>query len=192
MFHMKQSTQETLETLNKFAENLFKWNEKLNLTSYTKKEFFEVGVYDCNVLLQLLISLKITEIADVGTGYGMPGMVLKIFRPQLDLVLIDSSQKKVAFLEYISKILKLELQIFNKRLPDSKWNRQFGCIVSKASMQEGQLLKVAQKHLKKEGMLLYFHGTAAPIKSDELPLVGAISYKRANKTVSQIILRKKI
>lgn len=188
---MKQLTEETLKTLNSYTEVLYKWNKKFNLTALTEEEFYKVALIDSLALYEVLKYLKIRSLADIGTGFGLPGMVLKIVDPSLEVTLIDASEKKVAFLEFVSKILKLELEIQNKRLPDKNWNRLFCCIVSKASMKEGLLIKTTNALLERGGSLIYYHGMSKPVNSEILPLKGVISYKRENGTLSNIIIRKK-
>jgi len=190
---MKQLTSEALKKLETYVEILYKWNDKLNLTSYSRQEFFDKGVFDCIVLLELLRCLKVNCIADLGTGYGLPGVVIKILDPSVSVTLIDVSEKKIAFLEYVSKILKLDFDINKKRLPDKKWGRQFNVIVSKASMKEEMLLKVAEIHLEKGGKLINFHGiSSTPVKSLSLPVIGNIFYRRKDKSCSNLIVREKL
>lgn len=190
MFHMKQLPKEALQLLNSYIEILMKWNRKINLTSYTREELLEIGVFDAFVLKELLRSLDIKRILDVGTGYGMPGIIIKILDPSIDVSLLDGSEKKIAFLEYVSKILHIPMTIYFKYLPDKNWNKKFDCIVSKASMKEKALIEITHKMLSKDGKLIYF-SSKEPVKSDILPLFGAIFYKRKIKE-SYIIIRKKI
>lgn len=188
---MKQLSQEALKTLNSYTEILYKWNKKFNLTALTEEEFYKVAVIDSLTLLTVLQNLKIRCFADVGTGYGLPGMVLKITDPSLNVTLIDASEKKIAFLEFVSKILKLKVDIQKKRLPDKNWERLFSCIVSKASMKEDLLIKTANVLLEKGGYLIYYHGMNKPTSSKILPIKGVITYRRENGTLSNIIIRKK-
>lgn len=189
---MKQLASEALEILYSYSQILFKWNEKVNLTSYKLDEFFTIGVFDVMVLNAVLEGKNIREVADVGTGYGLPGVVLKIINPDLKVTLIDASEKKIAFLEYVSKILRLDFDIVMKKLPAQDWEKSFELIVSKASMKEKMLIKVAEKHLLKGGYLMYFHGEAPLCEYKTFPLKGKIFYKRQNKTFSNLIIREKI
>jgi 16S rRNA (guanine527-N7)-methyltransferase len=188
---MKQLPAEPLKLIENYADIVFKWNSKINLTSYTRKEFFDTGIFDCSVLLCILDSLEIREIADIGTGYGMPGMALKILKPDLTVHLIDASEKKIAFLEYAGKILNLNVGIHLRKLPDSSWKRQFGCIVSKASMKEDNLLKTAYGMLPEKGRLIYFAGLEPPVSSPRFRFLGNVFYQRPNKTFSRITMREK-
>lgn len=188
---MKQSPSETLKKLKTYVEILYKWNSKLNLTSYTEQEFYDIGVFDCEVLLKLLEHQKIYDIADVGTGYGNPGVIIKIMNPSISVALIDVSEKKIAFLEYVSKILKLDFDIYHKRLPDKQWGKQFKAIVSKASMKEEMLLKVAETHLQTAGKLINFRGLTYPATSLSFKIIGNIFYRRKDDSCSNLMLREK-
>src|SRR5215204_5502083 len=79
--------------LDKYCQLLWDWNTKLNLTRHTDYEKF-VGrdLADC---VQLAAHLRQgEEVLDVGTGGGVPGLVLKIIRPDLTMTLSDSVGKK--------------------------------------------------------------------------------------------------
>lgn len=189
MFHMKQYPQERLQALEEYIELVMKWNKKINLTSYTKEELVKIGVFDAMVLLELLKILKIDEIIDIGTGYGMPGVVLKILSPSLNVHLLDGSEKKIAFLEYVSKILHIPMTIYFKRLPDKRWGKKFNCIVSKASMQEKELLNVCSNIMASQGFLIYY-AKKEPKRNCHLPVVGSIFYKREIGD-SYLVVRRK-
>jgi 16S rRNA (guanine527-N7)-methyltransferase len=187
---MKHLPEETLRLLNSYIEILMKWNKKINLTSYDQEEILDIGIFDAYVLTKLLSHLGIEEILDLGTGYGMPGIVIKIFEPNMRVNLLDGSEKKVAFLEYVSKILHIPMTIYFKHLPDRNWDKRFNCVVSKASMKENKLIEISHNLLKKEGKLIYF-SSKEPEKNKILPIVGSIFYKRKIGS-SYIIVRKKI
>ncbi len=189
MFHMKQLPDKTLDLLNSYIEIIMKWNEKINLTSYTREELIAIGITDAYILSELLKHLGIKEILDVGTGYGMPGMFIKILNPQIKVSLLDGSEKKVAFLEYVSKILHMPTTIYFKHLPDKHWNKKFDCIVSKAAMKESRLISLTKVLLNKQGKLIYFSNQKPAIGGD-LPVFGAIFYRRKIGN-SYIIIREK-
>lgn len=192
MFHMKQLPIEAMKILNSYIQILLKWNEKINLTSYTKDELYKIALPDCIAMSLILKELKIKNFIDIGTGYGMPGLILKIINRDLDVILLDSSQKKVAFLEYVSRILDIDVSIYQKRLPDKNFKKLFNCVISKASMEERKLLKISKDILNKDGWLLYYAGNKKPEEDKELSMVGFIHYKRLNGSFSNIIVRKKL
>lgn len=92
--------------LNMYANLLVEWNEKMNLTAITEpQEVVFKHFLDC---LQFFESVRVPQnakIIDVGTGAGFPGLVLKIARPDIELTLLDSLNKRITFLnEVIEKL----------------------------------------------------------------------------------------
>lgn len=109
-----------LEQLERYAELLCEWNEKMNLTAITDPQ----GIA-CKHFLDSLAFLRRVEVrkgarlADVGTGAGFPGLVLKIARPDIELVLIDSLQKRLNFLEAVLAELGLSASLIHARAEDA-------------------------------------------------------------------------
>lgn len=190
MFHMKQLPKETLKLLDSFIDIVMKWNQKINLTSYTSEELRKIGIFDVIVLVEILKMLKISSILDIGTGYGMPGAFVKIIEPSIDVSLLDRSEKKIAFLEYVSKILNIPMNIYHKNLPDKNWHEKFECLVSKASMKESKLVEIGDSILKENGYLIYFSGPKPDLTIKRLMIKGVFFYKR-EVGESYIIVRKK-
>ena len=98
-----------VDRLSVYKDFLKEYNKKVNLTSIVEDE--EIIVKHFLDSLTVLTEIDITEGAnmiDVGTGAGFPGLVLKIAREKLNLVLVDSTMKKVRFLEETVKRLGLE------------------------------------------------------------------------------------
>lgn len=102
-------TAEQLSMLDIYTKYLIEYNEHTNLTAIKDIE----GIY----LKHFYDSLTITKIhdfdqdnslADVGTGAGFPGVIIKIFFPHLKVILIDSNNKKVTFLNNLIKKLNLD------------------------------------------------------------------------------------
>ena len=88
-----------LDQLDAFAEILVEYNQKVNLTAITDPE----GIEDKHFLDSLLFASQ-PEVAgkmvDVGAGAGFPGIVTKIFKPELELTLMEPTGKRVEFLKY--------------------------------------------------------------------------------------------
>lgn len=88
--------------LNLYGNLLLEWNEKMNLTAITAPEdVLYKHFYDCILFLKAVIPAKNARIIDVGTGAGFPGMVLKIVRPDINVTLLDSLNKRLVFLNEV-------------------------------------------------------------------------------------------
>ena len=91
-----------------YLAELTETNRHMNLTAITEPaEAWEKHFLDCAILLQKVqLPLGATCI-DVGTGAGFPGMVLALLRPDLQVTLLDSLQKRIGFLEQTAAKLGL-------------------------------------------------------------------------------------
>ncbi len=102
-------TENQKNQLNLYGNLLVEWNEKINLTAITDSE----GVlfkhfYDCILFFKNMEIPQNAAVIDVGTGAGFPGMVLKIIRPDLDITLLDSLNKRLVFLNEVIEKLGLK------------------------------------------------------------------------------------
>lgn len=91
-----------LDDLGRYLEELLIWNQKINLISRTEAEDCELVIMHLIDSMTPLISGKIlpgTRLVDVGTGAGLPGLVLKIVEPTIELTLLESISKKCDFLK---------------------------------------------------------------------------------------------
>lgn len=106
-----------IETKLKAYEALLKkWQPKINLVSNnTLDEAWQRHFEDSIMLADLLPEGKKT-LFDLGSGAGFPGLVLAIIRPDLDVHLIESDQKKCSFLRTVSRETDSDVQIHNSRI----------------------------------------------------------------------------
>jgi len=93
---------------NLYLKELLEWNKKFNLTSITDPEEIKLKHFEDSLSILQSLHLINESVVDVGTGAGFPGIPLKIACPQIKLTLIESRQKKVAFLKHIVSLLKLQ------------------------------------------------------------------------------------
>ena len=127
-------TEEKLEKLNQYYELLIEWNEKINLTAITsKKEVYLKHFYDSLTLNKIIDLSKVTSLADVGTGAGFPGLVLKIFFPEIHITLIDSLNKRIEFLKIVIEKLNLDnIEVINKRVEEIKTREKYEVVTARA------------------------------------------------------------
>ncbi len=157
-------TEETLNKFEKYAELLREWNEKINLTAITEpKEIATKHFLDCSTLL-LNCDLK-GKVIDVGTGAGFPGLVLKILKPEIELYLLDSLNKRLLFLEEVIKELKLEgVTLIHSRAEDGgrdkNFREQFDFSVSRAVANLSTLSEYCLPFVKVGGKMVALKGPA--------------------------------
>lgn len=108
------------EQFQTYMELLLEWNEKMNLTAITDpQEVVEKHFLDSLTLLTWDKLKQGAKVIDVGTGAGFPGIPLKIMRPDIDLTLLDGTQKRLNFLGEVCTALKLSARRVHKRAEEA-------------------------------------------------------------------------
>lgn len=146
-----------LEQLDRYVAELKRWNARINLTALkTDRDIIIKLFLDSLALLPFLGEAK--SLADLGSGAGFPGLVLKIARPELAVTLVESRSKKAAFLDYLVSLLKLdEVEMANVHLTPGlarEWGPRFDAVASRAALSLLHLLELAAPLLVPAGVLL--------------------------------------
>jgi len=149
-------TTKQIEQLDKYCDLLLEYNKHTNLTAIKEKEL----VYLKHFYDSLTINKYIKEndnVLDIGTGAGFPGMVLAIVRPDINITLLDSNNKKIKFLEYLKK----ELNITNVTLIHDRAEifahknlEKFDVVTSRAVARLRILLELSIPVLKVNGIFI--------------------------------------
>jgi 16S rRNA (guanine527-N7)-methyltransferase len=146
-----------VEQLDKYCRLLWDWNEKINLTRHTDYEKF--------VSRDLLDSLQLAahlregeEILDVGTGGGVPGVVLAIVRPDLRVSLCDSVGKKARAVENMIEQLGLEAPVYPHRAEEALEDARYDALVIRAVGPLWKLLAAFKPHWNAVRRLLIVKG----------------------------------
>lgn len=95
------------ESLLKYAAFVVEENQKVNLTAITKPEEFAIKHIVDSLLVLDYVDVDSNELVDVGTGAGMPGLIWACVRRNTKYLLLDSLNKRVAFLERAISLLNL-------------------------------------------------------------------------------------
>ncbi len=144
-----------------YLRELKVWNRKINLTALKTDSLIVVRHFFESLLpLKFQAIPRHQSILDIGTGAGFPGLPLKIMRPDLKITLLESSNKKVAFLRHIVGTLKLtEVLIEPTRLEEfarqDGMQHHFDVIVSRA-VKVDPYLSLARRLLKQSGKVILF------------------------------------
>lgn len=168
-------TPEIAEKLNLYGNLLIEWNEKINLTAITDPEgVLYKHFYDCILFFKNVDVHKNATIIDVGTGAGFPGLVLKIVRPDLEVTLLDSLNKRIIFLNDVIKKLGLTgITAVHSRAEEGGRNTAFrekydiACARAVAAMPV--LLEYCVPFVKKGGQFISMKGPSA---QEEIALCG--------------------
>lgn len=121
----------TAPLLTRYVSLLVRWNQAFNLTAVRDP----VEMVPRHILDSAVIAPFVTAgpVADVGTGAGLPGIVLAILQPKLEITLIDSNGKKTRFCRQAVNELGLEnVAVIQSRVEDYRTNERFATVVSRA------------------------------------------------------------
>ena len=151
-------TDKQLADLETYYDMLIEWNNKINLTRIIDKEdAYLKHFYDSLTVVRIQNLEEINTICDVGTGAGIPGIILKIFYPHLKLTLIDSKEKKLKFIDEVIKRLDLkDTKTIHARAEEYK--EKYDLVVSRAVANIETLLKYTMHLVNKEGKLIAMKG----------------------------------
>ncbi len=164
-------TSKELDLLEKYYDFLVEYNAHTNLTTITEKEdVYNKHFYDSLMITQVVDLTKINNVLDIGSGAGFPGVVLKIFFPNIKLTLLDSNNKKTKFLtELIEKLGLKDVSIINDRAENYMKNNlnSYDICVSRAVAYVDIISSLSTPFIKLDGKVLLMKGD---FSSEELIL----------------------
>ena len=161
-------TPEQLNKLEKFYNLLVEWNQKINLTRITTKEdVYLKHFYDSLTITKVVDLSKVNSLCDVGSGAGFPGIVLKIFYPNLRITLIDSLQKRVNYLNTIIKDLELtNIEAIHSRGED--YQASFDVVTARAVANIEKLVNYTMHLVGNNGVFIAMKGDISKELTDSV------------------------
>lgn len=164
--------EDVLSKFKTYQMELIRFNGRMNLISpRTEHESDLVHFLDCILGSRLILnSHKYSEIYDIGSGNGLPGLIMAILDTQRRVVMIDKDSRKVEFLKYMIGVLKLKnAEAKHTRLEDLPE----GCVnmaVSRAFSPLSKGLIAARKASKLGCKYFHFKGVSWPKEIAEIPI----------------------
>ena len=165
-------TEDIKNKLNTYGNLLLEWNEKINLTAIKEPDaVLYKHFYDCILFLKHNNLPENSTLIDVGTGAGFPGMVLKIVRPDLEITLLDSLNKRLIFLnEVIDKLALTGIETVHSRAEDAGKNpafrEKYDFATARAVAELRVLLEYTLPFVKVGGSFLSLKGATAKEEID--------------------------
>lgn len=154
-------TEDAADKLFAYKEFLKEYNTKVNLTSITDDE--EIIIKHFLDSLTLMEYVDGGRLIDIGTGAGFPGVVLKIAAPHLDIVLMDSLNKRIKFLEQLVNILGITgISCIHGRAEElarrPEYHKKFDFATARAVTNLTKLAEYCLPYVKSGGMFLAMKG----------------------------------
>lgn len=155
----------------KFVEEMLEWNEKTNLTRIVEMDEVQIKhLLDSLSLLRLPYFNHKERVIDLGTGAGFPGIPLKIQRPELEITLMDSLNKRIQFLDHIIEMMDLnKIEAVHGRAEEisrtPEYRETYDVCVSRAVARLNTLCEYCMPFVKPGG---YFIPMKAELAAEEL------------------------
>jgi 16S rRNA (guanine527-N7)-methyltransferase len=161
-------TERQAQQLIRLLDELDDWNQRMNLTAIRERS--------AQITKHLLDSLSVQpflhgeRVLDVGTGAGFPGLPLAIVNPSKQFVLLDSTAKKLKFIEHVAQLLELpNVQTVHTRAENFRPTQRFDIVVSRAVGPVEQFVKWAGHLCVGGGRLLAMKGRYPEEELGKLP-----------------------
>lgn len=163
--------EEQIQKLLTYKDLLSEWNEKVNLTSITDEKEIMIKHFLDSLTCVIKPYIKNRDkVIDVGTGAGFPGIPIHIYYPEIHLTLLDSLQKRIAFLEEVYKNIGIDNIIFQHGRAEDfganpKFREKYDVALARAVAQLSVLCEYCLPFVKMGG---YFLCQKGPNVDEEL------------------------
>ncbi len=133
-----------------YKELLIKWNNSFNLTSVKNTEIVTHHFLDC---LAVIPFIKSSTLLDVGTGAGLPGIVIAIVNPDIKVSLIDKVGKKITFIKRVIAELEIKnIETYHDRVELLTSEEKYDGIISRAFSNMEVFIKSTKHLIKSQGV----------------------------------------
>lgn len=153
-----------LHNLYIYYEELISFSKVMNLTTIKElKDVYIKHFYDSLLLSKTYDLTKDITLADIGTGAGFPGLVLKIVYPNLDVTLIEPTTKRCVFLQHVIDKLGLKkIKIVNERAEnlDESYRDSFDITTARAVSALNIIMELCIPFTKKGGYFIALKGSS--------------------------------
>ncbi|HVE84549.1 MAG TPA: 16S rRNA (guanine(527)-N(7))-methyltransferase RsmG [Myxococcales bacterium] len=156
-------SQSAADLLRRYAAELLRWNARVNLTAITDPE----EVVEKHLLDSLAIAPEVAgarSLLDVGCGAGLPGLPMKVFSPELSVVLVDAVAKKIGFVKAVAAGLGLQgVTALHRRLeghPEAEGVAPAEVVVSRAFANLETFVPLARAYAAPGGRIIAMLGKA--------------------------------
>ena len=133
-----------------YKELLMKWNNSVNLTAVKNTEIVTHHFLDCLAVIPFINS---SRLLDVGTGAGLPGIVIAIVNPDIKVSLVDKVGKKITFIKRIIAELEIKnIETYHDRVELLTSEEKYDGIISRAFSNMEVFIKSTKHLIKRQGV----------------------------------------
>ena len=156
-----------------YQDLLLEWNAHTNLTAITDPTAIAIKHFlDSATLLRAVRPTAGMRVVDVGTGAGFPGLPIRIICPQVDLTLVEATNKKTAFLEHLTRTLGLsDVKVLNCRAEecgqDPHHRERYDLAIARAVAAMPTLVEYLLPLCRVGGQCVAYKGESAPQETSQ-------------------------
>ena len=150
-----------------FVQEIIKFNKAHNIVGrFTEKEINLLDVLDCQSILPYTNSAK--KILDIGSGAGLPGLIIAIHQPQTEVTMSEKNKKKAYFIKKTIRTLQLtNANILDEAItPTLITESKFDIVTARALASALKIIKMSKHLLSKEGKFLLMKGAIEKINEE--------------------------
>jgi 16S rRNA (guanine527-N7)-methyltransferase len=170
-------TQENIANLDSFLHEMGRWNQVHNLTAIEGEQAsIQLHLIDSIAVLPIMrefLRCPTPQIADLGSGGGLPAIPIAILQPEWCLTLIEAVRKKTAFLQHVRGRLKLKnIEVISGRVEVVAMQQpaQFDAVISRAFTSLARFLELSLPLLKRNGLVFAMKGKRADEEMEDVCL----------------------
>lgn len=191
-FEIKE--QSVLDSLYIYYEMLYETSKVMNLTTIVELgEAYIKHFYDSLLMSKVVDLTKELKLADIGTGAGFPGLVIKIVYPNLKVTLIEPIGKRCKFLQSVIDRLELkDIYVINERAEDAvkKYRESFDIVTARAVASLNILSEICVPFVKTNGLFIALKGSSYQEEIDNAcQAVGKLKVKLTKKVLLELPLK---
>lgn len=159
---------EQVAALERYLDLLEKWNRVYNLTAIRDRA--RMVTHHLLDSLSILPHVRGSNVLDVGSGAGLPGIPIAIARPALRVTLLEANQKKSAFLtQAVGELHLANVTVVTERVESWHTLARFDAIVSRAFADLGEFVAAAGRLLAPQGVIAAMKGVHPYEEIERLP-----------------------
>ena len=162
-----KSKRKTNELIKTFVEEILKFNKAHNILGrFTKSEIKLLDVLDCESILPHTKRAK--NLLDIGSGAGLPGLIIAIHQPQTEVTMSEKNKKKAYFIKKTIRTLQLtNAKILNEAItPKLITENKFDIVTARALASAFKIIKMSNHLLSKNGKFLFMKGSTEKINEE--------------------------
>jgi 16S rRNA (guanine527-N7)-methyltransferase len=171
-----QLSAEQAQRFKAYLDLLVRWNARMNLTAVREPEGIVQRHFAECIFAAQQIPRNVKTLLDFGSGAGLPGIPVALWRPDIGVTLSESQGKKAAFLREAVRTLELKAEVWDRRVEQMPPERTFDAVTLRAVDKMAEACRTALARIASGGFLLVF---ATRATEPELRRIGGIAWQEA-------------